>query len=1340
MMRHLVPQFILEQYALGARYGRLTGTVLFVDTSGFSAIMEQMMQYGQHGAEVLAGVMREVFEPLVERVYGDGGFVVGFAGDAFTAVFQDERQALLAAVWMQATMQQQVMRQTPYGSFAFGVKIGVAQGDVEWGILEDAGGGRATYYFRGEAVENSALAQQLAEQGDLIVHAGLRAAAVGMLLEPVNTAYYRIVSVVEMAEGNEARTAVPLPNPGELALRFFPEAILQQRLNGEFRQVINMFIGLTETPSDAELAEFIQLVFALQSLYGGLMDRVRFGDKGCHILLFWGAPISYENDMVRALNFILDLRAQARVPLQVGITYHVAHAGFVGSPLHEEYTCYGRGVNLAARLMTLAPLGAIWVDGSVAEHGGKLFEIAFTEEVQVKGVAGKLAVYGLNGRQSDQPQQIYPHEMIGREGEVAQIHQFLQPLLAGQFAGMLGVYGEAGMGKSRLVYEAVSRLQQQFGEEAFWFFICQTDEMVHQPLHPFRYFLRQFFEYASVRDEGENKRAFEQKLAEVMGQTTDVELRHELERTRSFLGALLDLYWPDSLYERVEPELRQQNSFLAVVTLLKVLSGQRPLLLHVEDVQWLDGDSRQLLCDVAGYLAGAPVAVLVTAREPESIRAIWRDRPLPLVELQALTLAEVGQLAWAVWQQPASPELIALLMARADGHPFYVEQIALYMQEQDVLMMGVDGLELKRTQLLLPVDVWAVLIARLDRLTRSVREVVQTAAVLGREFALPVLLDMLREDSKAQEKVETAVQSRIWLALTEITYLFRHALLREAAYQMQLQAQRQQLHLLAAEAIQRIFAADLSPYYADLVYHYRAAGDGAAEGAFARLAGMQAAARFANQEALNYLNRALVLTAVDNLTARYELLCAREAIYHVQGSRQEQLADLQALEEIANQLANEALQVEILLRWSIYAEVISDFKLADVKSEQAALLALTIGDTRQQATAHMRWGRSQWRQGAFAEARDQLSQALRLVDEGQVTQVQADSLRTLGALAAEQGVYVEADLYFQQALEICRQLHDKKGESDVLNGLGVVSSRLGNYEAAKEHYEAALQIRQEMGNRRGQGQTMNNLGVVYGYLGDYAQSKSYYEQALRIRQQIGDRRGEGLALGNLGAIYVHLGDYHHAEMYCQQSLALSQAIGDRWGEGWSLAYLALVAHLQGQQDEALRLGEAARQMTTELGDRPTLGGVLVTLGQVRLALQQWSAAEADFEEALVLRRALNEQNRTMEPLAGLALVALLRRQLTRARGFVTEILDFLQGHALGGTVDIFWIYRVCYDVLRAVGDERADVILGEGVALLQAQAARISDEGLRRSYLEEVEVHRELVAVWNGRNLVTHLP
>ena len=160
MTPYLVPHFILERYAENKQNGRFSATALFVDISGFSAVTDNLMQHGQHGAEVLAGVMGAIFEPLINAVYSQGGFVTGFAGDAFTAVFpQPEttpQHALAAALTIQEHMQAKPEQETPYGRFAMSAKVGVALGEIIWGIVESEDGTQASYYFQGTAIDGCA--------------------------------------------------------------------------------------------------------------------------------------------------------------------------------------------------------------------------------------------------------------------------------------------------------------------------------------------------------------------------------------------------------------------------------------------------------------------------------------------------------------------------------------------------------------------------------------------------------------------------------------------------------------------------------------------------------------------------------------------------------------------------------------------------------------------------------------------------------------------------------------------------------------------------------------------------------------------------------------------------------------------------------------------------------------------------------------------------------------------------------------------------------------------------------------------------------------------------------
>ena len=427
----------------------------------------------------------------------------------------------------------------------------------------------------------------------------------------------------------------------ELATRFFPADLLTRQSQGEFRQVVTVFINLKTLPTEHEGTDFASTLFRLLAQYGGYLCRIgQIGDKdhGGTLLLFWGAPTSHEQNVMRALQFVVALQAAARSPLRAGVTTQLAYAGFVGSPRREEYTCYGAHVNLAARQMVMADWGEIWLDEETARVVGSAFECAHHGLFKFKGFSEERAIYRLLGRREVELESFYQGAMVGRQAELTQLATALAPLAEGQFAGVLTITGEAGMGKSRLVHELQQRgvgsketevrgAQQSSLRSVQWF-LCQTDEILRQPLNPFRYWLRGYFHQSTSQSEAANKAAFitildgliatfAEATALVNRKSQTINLKAELSRTRSFLGALVDLHWPDSLYAQVEPQLRFENTLAALKTLILAESLRQPVILHLEDAHWLDADSYTLLTRLTRNVADYPLAVIITTRGGE---------------------------------------------------------------------------------------------------------------------------------------------------------------------------------------------------------------------------------------------------------------------------------------------------------------------------------------------------------------------------------------------------------------------------------------------------------------------------------------------------------------------------------------------------------------------------------------------------------------------------------------------------------------------------------------------------------------------------------------------------
>ena len=1300
-MHQVIPHFILEHYAAGQTRGSFSAVGLFADIYGFSTMTDALMEHGQHGAEVLAEVMRAAFQPLIQAVYEQGGFIATQAGDAFTALFPSDgsdlaaQRALTAAWSMQHSAAAQTSYATPYGEFAVSVKVGLSLGDVSWGVVSSEDERRAAYYFQGAAVDDCAKAEHLAKAGEVILHARLYEHVQNLVKAEAVDEYFRLTAIPRTLS---EPLAVDLPPVDiDLTNRFLPRELLTQPFGGEFRPVTHLFVNLPTVRTETQLGIFMQTLFDLQDRYGGVLSRLDFGDKGSNLLIFWGVPAIYENDVQRCLNFILDLQAQTSIPISAGVTYQLAHAGFVGSDLSEEYTCYGRGVNLAARFMSAAPRGEIWLDEGAAKRAEHDYELDFVGEQSFKGFSEKQKVYVLV-ELKEQSQTLFVGKMVGRKAELEKLSEFVQPVLNGEYAGALVVWGEPGIGKTRLVYEFRNSTILK-GNEIFWA-ICQADEILRRSLNPSRYWLKSYFEQSSEQSQARNKRNFNHKLDELIASTQDEALAAELDHTRSFLGALLDLRWPDSLYEQLDAQGRYENTFIALIALIKAESCRQPMILFIDDAQLMDEDSKSFLVRLARALTAEerrtyPVAILATAR--------YEGQGLPLegalsgreIHLGGLPKEHLARQAEALLGSPGSSALLTLLVQRSEGNPFFAEQILLYMQEEGLLEESDGGWVVREADLQrvrLPTDVRAVLIARLDRLAREVREVVQTAAVLGREFEVKLLASMLKGDETLPEKVAKAERADIWIALSELRYFFKHALLRDTAYSMQLHARRQQLHRLAVDAMERLYKDELRFHYGELAYHSEQAGLLEQARHYLHLAGDTARDAYQNGQAVDYYSRAIKLTPESDLEGRYQLHLAREAIYDLQGKRDAQLQDLNVMEWLADELEDSDKQIEVKIRRADYLTNLGDYREAVGIAQEAISLSQKAG----------------------------------------MNQMGISAYRAAVSPLYKQGEYEAAIKYGETGMILARQRDDPLSEGRILNMLGLIALDQQRFSTAKTYLKKSLSLFREIGELRGQSMPLNNLGNLSGYVGDYAAAQDYYEQSLAIVREIGDRVASGYAFGNLGWVAGAQGDFATARAYAEQMIKIGREVGSRLSELFGLLNLSLYSGALGEIQTSLDCAERALELARETHDRNGEAWALTYRGHALLALEHTSEAGVAYKEAFDIRRELDQPALATESCAGLARVALIQADLSAAQAQVELILNHLDaGGSLDGTDQPLRVYLTCYLVLEAAQDERAASILETAHDMLLSRAKNIRDKAARLAFLRDIPYHGEILSAWD---------
>ncbi len=812
-MRALVPSVVIARAAAGVAATREPGAVLFVDVRGFVALTRALAAEGPLGVEILAETITALFEPSVAAVAAHGGFIASYAGDAFTAVFlgpPDEAAARAreSADAVITAVRAVTPRRTALGTFDLAVRVGVGIGEVRGHVFSR--GDRSTYAFGGSAIDRAVEAQ---------------AAAAPFAFEERGAATERLSSV--------APVEVPAPaDARSVACRFFSPTLLDEARFGELRDVVVMFVALAGESLDDAVGD----VLSVCARYAGHLRQIELGDKGPVALVYWGAPRASERDPELALSAALALTSR-RPELRAALARGRVFAGFVGARSREEYACYGDAVNLAARMLAATPPGQISIDPELERLGRASHAFEPLGKRQFKGFASEVPIHRLVGAHAATSAS---GPLLGRARERAALLDGLRRALAGD-GGAILVEGEAGVGKSRLVADARDTLR----DETTWH-AAAVDPIDARALGPVRAIVGAIVG-ATRLDAPEVVRA---KLRATLDACA--ERGGALDAHAPLLDALLDASASDSPFFRMPPPARLAAQERAAIALFSALSRARPLVLQLDDLHLADPETRGFFERARAALGGCRVALLATARP--------LDRPLVDVDLGvtlgALSLEDVRALGESLVGRALSPEVAAWLAARTDGNPLFVEHTVLLLRDLDALDHPPDSA-------VVPPDLRAVLVARLDRLPPDVRAVVSDASALGREFDADELEALLvargLTPPTATPRIGEAERRGVWSPVDAHRLMFAHALLRDAAYELSLASTRRELHGKVAVALRALYAGTLEAQAGRLAFHHAAAGELEPAISSYRTATERALRDGAHREAGAHVERALSL-------------------------------------------------------------------------------------------------------------------------------------------------------------------------------------------------------------------------------------------------------------------------------------------------------------------------------------------------------------------------------------------------------------------------------------------------------------------------------------------------
>ena len=1030
---------------------------------------------------------------------------------------------------MQEAMQTFAQLKTRSGRIiSLGMKVAIAKGPVRRFIV-----GSPDYLLidtmAGQTLQTLAEAEHHAERGEVILDSAAVAALERFLeisnwREDQDTGQkFAVVTHLNIAVSDVSwpRDMDERLNQEQLKEWLLP--VIYQRLQNaqgmflaELRPAVVLFLrfgGLdydTDPQAPQKLNEFIIEIEHILDRYEGSLLQLTIGDKGSYLYVTFGAPIAHEDDAIRAGAAALDLQRLSEqvdfsADTQIGITLGRLYTGAYGGIARRTYGALGDPVNLSARLMTAAGAGQIFVHQTAREAIGDVFAWEELTPVQVKGKQEPVSLARLvslkRERKSHLDQTKYHLPMVGRAEELAIVEEKLDLVLRGQ-GQIMGITAEAGMGKSRLVAEVIQRANARglegYGGE------CQsygTDSsyLVWQSIW------RDFFDLNPV-DSLETQIAQAQSALEQIDSIFVPRL--------PLLGPVLNLSIPhNDLTHSLDAKLRKASLEGMLVTCLGYRAIVQPIFIVLEDCHWLDPLSHDLIEVIGKSLANWPVMLILVYRPPDSQRLqAPRVEQLPYFTELALNdftpveskcLIDLKLKAFFGENSTVPQTFIAEITRRAAGNPFYIEELLNYLQD-----LGVDLHDQKALDNVdLPTSIYSLILSRIDQLNEQQKITLRVASVIGRLFKAAMVWGIYPELGDLMQ-VESNLNVLSDLELTpldvpepEATYLFKHVLTQEVAYESLLYATRALLHDQIGQYIERIYVNNLERYYPLLAYHFEHSENQAKKCEYLLKAGIVAQEEYANSAAINYYHKALPLL-----------------------SPSEQLDVMLKLGRI-------------LINIGQWADALTIY-------HQALTQAEDLEDSLTVAWCQTWLGELHWKQNLFDEASNWLQQAWTNFGlSGDLSGV-AQVLLQQGLIAYYQGDYDQAVNFYEQSLSLYRQLDEKVRIGNVLNNLGAIAKAWGDYAQARQFYQETLEIRRTVNDKRGLAIVLNNLAELSLFeQTNYQTARKQLEEAEVIIRQIGDKYFLGIVVHTLANVHRDMVDYVAAYARYETSLGIWRDLG-----------------------------------------------------------------------------------------------------------------------------------------------------------------------------------------------------
>ncbi len=915
----------------------------------------------------------------------------------------------------------------------------------------------------------------------------------------------------------------------------------------------------------------------------------------------FGAPVAHEDDTARAvqtawrmLNALRETSRSTEIPLTIrlAVTRGPVVTSQLGHEAETEFVIRGEPLLEAQHLADTCPPGKILVSPAVRAETDHLFiyapvsdhEVAQLPRPDISEVVGMREPPTHVRRRSG-----IKTRLIGRDRPLKIMTNLAQNLACGS-GGLIWIEGEAGIGKSRLMEEFAASMAKTGA------FVATGRCIPQRSRHAFSLFsdlLIQAFNLHPMYTPDQIRTKMDSIMAAWPA---------EARASRPHLEMLVGVQPGGTAGQQLaslEPDQLRQQLFVALRNLLRSLASKNPVVLLLDDLQWIDPVSAELLLFISNMVAFIPVLFVCAHRSQELDTQDHR-----LVKAQSLHPAHTVRLTLNRLSRRQSEALLSELLLGAElpttlrtaileksaGNPYYIEEFVRMLIEQGHLRRD-DGrwhvaADTGLGDLPVPSSLEALIRSRVDALPANLKRLLQCAAVIGRpcESELLEAVSGLRNTRAALVQLES--RGMLYRPASESDqWQISHSLTEAVVYNTLLKARRKALHRKVAETLESRWAGTEKEHAAELAYHFVQAEHSEKALVYAVFAGEQAAARYANEEALIYFQQAAGLLATQpeaTDTLRWRITAGLGDVYRFIGRYAESTKVLQAGLSLA--------------------------KSPNLDADRRAGLYRRLGEVAQ-------------KQGEVESAHKHFETSLAILGEPTDVYAQREAARILSSMAWTYFLRGQFDLA-QEACEASlahAQLADSLSElATAENMLGGIFYRQGEWEQAFKHTTKAMVLREQMGYTWGVAATLSNLGVLAVSAGDWPKARSYFEQSLALRQELGDVEGVVIMHNNIGSLLRDQGDLDRAEFHFRESLAVAIPLKMAYHIANSSLGLAQVHLAQGRLADAQEAVDTSRSHAETIGAQELLAETYRIQAEIHLAHARWDEALRAARESATL--------------------------------------------------------------------------------------------------------------------------